>query len=74
MSVPANDGHSRELVDADELGRRLGKDRRAVYRLVEDHGLPAIRLGRSLAFNLEAVDAWLAEKRVGDWPDRERAA
>jgi excisionase family DNA binding protein len=69
LSVPAHDGHGRPLIGADELARRLGKDRRAVYRLVEDHGLPAYRLGRSLAFDPEAVDAWLGRRRVGDWEE-----
>ena len=69
MSVPSHDGHGRPLVGADELGRRLGKNRRAVYRLVEDHGLPAIRLGRSLAFDLGEVDRWLARHRVGAWTE-----
>ena len=73
MSVPARDGHGRLLVGTDELTARLGKDRRAVYRLVEDHGLPAIRLGRSLAFDLEPVDAWLESHRVGEWPGEEAA-
>jgi excisionase family DNA binding protein len=71
--IPTHDGHGRPLVNADELGRRLGKDRRAVYRLVEAHGLPAIRLGSRLAFDLEAVDQWLSSRRVGDWADDEAA-
>jgi excisionase family DNA binding protein len=70
-NVPALDGHGRPLVDADELAARLGKTRRAIYRLIEDHGLPAIKLGRSLAFDLEAVDQWLERRRVGDWTDDE---
>lgn len=46
----------------------LGRDRRWVYRKVADHGLPAIKLGRELCFQLEAVQTWLIQHRVGEWP------
>jgi hypothetical protein len=39
-----------------------------VYAQVEQNGLPAYKLGRSLAFELPAVQAWLAERRIGQWP------
>ena len=71
--APDHDGHGNPLVGTDELAARLGKDRRAIYRLIEDHGLPAIKLGRSLAFDLEAVDRWLERRRVGDWADEDAA-
>ncbi len=47
----------------------LGMSRRWVYEQVYRHGLPAYKLGRSLAFELSAVRAWLAARRIGQWPD-----
>lgn len=68
MSVPARDAHGAELLGADQLAARYGKTRRWVYRQVEEHGMPALKLGRELCFQVEAVDAWLAAHRVGNWP------
>ena len=56
------------LLDAKQLADALGQEKRWVYRQGEEHGLPALKLGRSLVFDLESVRAWLASKRVGDWP------
>jgi hypothetical protein len=47
----------------------LGKSRRWVYEQVYRHGLPAYKLGRSLAFELSAVRAWLGARRIGLWPE-----
>ena len=66
MTVPAADGHGRELLSADQLAERLGRSRRWIYRQTE-RGLPAYKLGRELVFRLEPVEAWLASQRVGDW-------
>ncbi len=66
--VPTQDGHGRKLADVRGLAEYLGRDTRAIYRLVSDHDLPAYKLGRALVFDLDAVDAWLAEHRVGRWP------
>jgi hypothetical protein len=43
--------------------------RRWVYEQVYRHGLPAYKLGRSLALELSAVRAWLAARRIGYWPE-----
>jgi excisionase family DNA binding protein len=57
------------LFSVDELAEALGQDRRWVYRQTEERGLPALKLGRSLVFQLPAVLAWLEAHRVGDWGD-----
>jgi excisionase family DNA binding protein len=72
VTVPARDGHGRNLLSADQLAELLGRDRRWVYRQHE-RGMPAIRLGRELCFRADAVEAWLASQRVGDWRDDEAA-
>jgi hypothetical protein len=54
-----------ELRTVDQLGADLWpswdekRRRRWIYRQTEEHGLPAIRLGRSLIFETAAVKAWL---------------
>jgi hypothetical protein len=54
-----------------ELGAELWphwpSERRAkwIYRQTEEHGLPAIRLGRQLVFDPAAVQAWLQTNNGG---------
>ena len=66
--VPAQTPFGEPLLGAQELADALGMTRRWVYAQVEENGLPAYKLGRALAFELSAVRAWLARRRVGDWP------
>jgi excisionase family DNA binding protein len=48
---------------------------RWVYQQVEQHDLPAYRLGaRALRFDAEAVAAWLEARRIGDWRAAESCA
>jgi excisionase family DNA binding protein len=56
------------LLNVEQLAEALGMSKRWIYEQVENHGLPAYKLGRSLAFELPAVRAWLAKRRIGDWP------
>jgi excisionase family DNA binding protein len=56
------------LLDVGQLAAALGVSRRWVYEQVEKHDLPAYKLGRSLRFELAAVQDWLARRRIGDWP------
>ncbi len=65
--VPAQTAFGEPLLDAQRLADALGMTRRWVYAQVEENGLPAYKLGRALAFELSAVRAWLAQRRVGDW-------
>jgi excisionase family DNA binding protein len=66
-AVPSVDAAGIRLFSADELAETLGQTKRWVYRQVEERGLPAIRLGRSIVFQLPAVMAWLEAQRIGDW-------
>ena len=66
MTHPLSPTTSR-LLDAAELAEYLGMSRRWVYMQVEDHDLPAYKLGRSLAFDIRAVERWLERKRIGEW-------
>jgi excisionase family DNA binding protein len=71
MSVPEQTAFGDPLLDAAALANVLGKTRRWVYEQVEENGLPAYKLGRSLAFEVSAVRAWLSRRRIGDWTDAE---
>ena len=68
MSVPEKTAFGEPLLDAAGLAKVLGKTRRWVYDQVEENDLPAYKLGRSLAFEVSAVRAWLDRRRIGDWP------
>lgn len=57
------------LLSAEQLARLLGRPRRWIYAQVEEHGLPAYKIGKSLAFEMSAVRAWLDACRVGAWPE-----
>lgn len=43
--------------------------RRWVYGQVEEHHLPAFKVGRTLLFDPDAVTAWLDQHRIGAWPE-----
>jgi excisionase family DNA binding protein len=57
----------RRLLSASELAEALGVSRRWIYLQVEEHSLPAYRLGRSLRFDPDAVYTWLESRRIGAW-------
>jgi excisionase family DNA binding protein len=68
-SIPDRTAFGEPLLSPAELAFALGMSRRWVYEQVYRHGLPAYKLGRSLAFELSAVRAWLAARRIGQWPE-----
>jgi excisionase family DNA binding protein len=55
------------VLSAAEIADALGVSRRWVYAMVEEHDLPAYKIGRSLAFEMSAVQGWLAARRIGAW-------
>lgn len=56
------------LLTTAEIARTLGVSRRWVYLQVEQHDLPAYKLGdRALRFDSDAVKRWLDARKVGDW-------
>ncbi len=69
MSLPERTGLGEPLLDARQLAEALGMTRRWVYERVEQDGLPAYKIGRALVFEVSAVRAWLAGRRIGQWPE-----
>jgi excisionase family DNA binding protein len=58
----------RPLLTAAQLADLLGVTRRWVYLQVEEHQMPAYRIGeRALRFDPGAVQGWLETRKVGDW-------
>jgi excisionase family DNA binding protein len=58
-------GEADGLLDADQVGARLGILRRHVLALArQTGGLPCVRLGRKIRFRLEDVLAWEAQRVV----------
>lgn len=63
-----------ELRTVDELGTELWptwdtkRRRRWIYRQHEERGMPALKLGRSIVFDVAAVREWLASQTTHDEP------
>jgi excisionase family DNA binding protein len=53
------------LLEAEEVARYLGMRTDWVYREVRVGRLPHIRLGRTLRFRRESIDAWLESRERG---------
>lgn len=61
------------LLTAREVAEALGLPKWRVYQLARDEGLPAVRLGRSLRFDADALAEWLqAGGTAADNGDGER--
>jgi excisionase family DNA binding protein len=59
---------STKLLRVTEVADRLRLSRQSVYRKIERHDLPALRLGEgtaSLRISEDELEAWLARNRIG---------
>ena len=54
--------NEKRLMTVEELAARLNVCRAHVYVLVNEHGLPRVKLGRAVRFQWEVVEVWLAER------------
>jgi excisionase family DNA binding protein len=55
---------SNRLLDADDLAERWGFSRAAIYRLVRDQKVPAVKFGRHVRFSPAAIEAFEAKGGV----------
>lgn len=53
-----------DLIDLKEVGRRLGVERRKVYWLINNQGLPVVLLGNARKVRPSALTRWIAEQEV----------
>lgn len=47
------------LITVKEVAVYLGVTTRTVYRLLEEHGIPALKVGGQWRFRTESIEAWL---------------
>ena len=59
-----------DLVDVNELARRLGISRHTIYSWVSQRRIPYLKVGRLLRFEPTAVDAWLRGCEVNSFDGR----
>ena len=50
-------------ITVEELSKRLGVSRQTIYTWREKHGLPYVKLVRSVRFDWEQVQEWLKRER-----------
>jgi len=50
------------LLNKQNAARALQVSEKTLDRLILEHGLPRIQLGRSVRFSVDALKAWIAEK------------
>lgn len=51
----------RQLATVDAVVERLGVSRYRVYELAREGLLPHVRIGKSVRFDMERVEEWIAE-------------
>lgn len=54
-----------ELMTLEELAEYLRFNKRTIYRLLKEEGVPAIKIGNKWRFDKAAIDNWLHEKIAG---------
>jgi len=54
-------GSTERLMNTQEVAQYLRVPRATVYRLVKEHKLPVIRIGKHLRFRKKTLDEWLMQ-------------
>ena len=49
------------LYRASEVARMTGLSRQGIYQLASEGRIPCVRIGRSVRFPADALDAWVKE-------------
>lgn len=55
---------SKMIMSVEEIAHYLGFSTKKIYRLTEDHKIPAIRVGRQYRFVKKVIDEWLKEMSI----------
>ena len=58
----------RRLLDIDAVAEQLSTSVRHLRRLVQEHRIPVVRVGRLIRFDPVDLDAWLDEHRSSAEP------
>jgi len=54
-----------KVMTASELAAYLRINRLTVYKMARTGKLPAFRIGSDYRFNVEAIDRWILDRKVG---------
>lgn len=54
----------KEVMTVPEMAEYLSVSEAHTYRLVREHRVPFVRIGRSVRFKRSEVDQWLADKTL----------
>jgi excisionase family DNA binding protein len=65
MKAEKTDRKPDQFYTVKQLANRLAVTPMTIYRLVEVEKLPAVKIGRAIRFDPDAVAAFLASVRVG---------
>ena len=72
MIAPTENPAERECMNADELAKFLGVNRKTVYAYALRGVIPHRRLGRRIVFSRTQVVAWLGDVKRGQAVARQR--
>ncbi len=61
-------GNDTRLMNAEEAAKFLGIKKSTVYAWVAQRRLPYIKVGRLLKFRPRALERWLKEREIRQWP------
>ena len=61
-------GSRRQLLDIDAVAEQLNTSVRHIRRLVHEHRIPVVRVGRLIRFDPVDIDAWLDAHRSSAEP------
>lgn len=53
----------RRLLNTKEAAEYLALTKAALYQLVHRKQVPVVRLGKALRFDLQALDAWIEQRK-----------
>jgi excisionase family DNA binding protein len=53
-----------DLMDVDEVARKLKLARQTIYQYVSAKKIPYIKLGARVLFDERAIESWIEERRV----------
>ncbi len=62
----------RRLMNAQEVAEYIGTTHLNVYQMVSKRGIPFVKIGRSVRFDLHEIDPWIERQKHGDTPNRIR--
>ncbi len=65
IRLARNNSISRRLMNAQELAEYIGTTYLNVYQMVSKGGIPFVKIGRSVRFDLHDIDPWIEQQKHG---------